>query len=126
MGRVEGNEEADSRARRSAWLDRRTAQPEIATPAGIRQAFPIHSRPRWLKWDRQSLKGLTYIVTDRGLLKRWLWVIGPAEDDKCECGVAQNAAHLLRCSLVGDGKGRTVEEAMEDREWCRAIAEFLS
>ena len=52
-----------------------------------------------------------------GPIKRWLWVIGRAEDDKCECGVADNAVHLFRCPLVGDWKGRVVEEASWDPEW---------
>jgi len=49
-----------------------------------------------------------------------MWVIGKAEDDKCECGIAQNAAHLL-----GDGMGRSLGEARQDPEWCREVARFL-
>lgn len=79
-----------------------------------------------MKWDRQALEDLTYIVTDRGPLKRWLKIIGRWEDDNCGCGIAQNAAHLLECRLVGDGSGRTIEEAQGDREWCRAVADFLA
>ena len=44
-----------------------------------------------LKWGREALRGLTYITTGRGPLRRWLWAIGRAECDKCECGIAQNA-----------------------------------
>lgn len=33
----------------------------------------------------ESLELPTYITTGRGLLKWWLWVIGRAEVDKCEC-----------------------------------------
>lgn len=114
-------------ARRTAWLGKRTAQPEIATPTGhgIRQAFPMHSKPRWLGWGRQALKGLTYVVTGRGPQRWWQRVIGRREDDRCECGVAQNVAHLLKCSLVGDGKGRTAKEVWgPDR--CKAVADFLA
>lgn len=31
-------------------------------------------------------------------------------DDKCECQVAQYAAHLMQCPLVGDWRGRRAEE----------------
>jgi len=35
--------------------------------------------------------------------------------------IAQNAAHLLRCPLVGDGKGRSLEEARQGPEWCSGV-----
>ena len=59
-------------------------EPRIATytPAGIRQAFPIHSKPKHLKWDRQVVKGLTYLMTDQGRHKWWLKVIERVEDDR--------------------------------------------
>ena len=62
------------------------------------------------------MKGLVYITTDRGLLRVWLKMIGRRDDDRCECGEAQDAAHLMGCLLVGDGKGRTREECVKDRE----------
>jgi len=40
-----------------------------------------------------------------------MWVIGRAEDGKCECGVARNTIRLRQCALIGDGRGRTEEEA---------------
>ena len=50
---------------------------------------------------------------------------GMREDDKYDCGSAQNAAHLVGCPLVGDGKGRTIEECYKDQEWCQEVADFL-
>jgi len=40
---------------------------------------------------------------------------------------AQNAAHLMRCPWVRDGKGRTSEILCEDEKWCEApaVAEFI-
>jgi len=38
---------------------------------------------------------------------------------------AQNAAHLMNCSWVGDGKGRKSEMMWEDEKWCEAVAGFL-
>ena len=38
-----------------------------------------------------------------------------AKDNKCECGIAQNTVHLLRCPL----EGRVTEEVGRDPEWCR-------
>ena len=50
-------------------------------------------------------------------------VIGRQEDDKCDCVIAQNAAHLLRCSLIAGGMGRSAEETWNDTdidgEWYR-------
>ena len=59
-------------------------------------------------------------------MRWWLKLIGRNEDDRCECGEVQNAAHLLKCQLVGDGKGRQREECYKDSEWCRAVADELS
>jgi len=123
---VAGNEAADKIAGSRGGLVRGyQPEPEVSIPAGIRQAFPLHTRPSDLKWDREALRDLTYIATDRGPLRRWLWVIGRAEDDKYECGIAQNTAHLLRRPLVRDGKGRSLEEARQDPELCREVARFL-
>ena len=99
------NEEADRKANIAAYGGRVMARPGKVTPAGIRQAFPIHTKPGHLKWHRQSVKGLTYIVTDRGPMKAWQKVTGRAEDNRCSCGEVQNRVHLLRCPHIGDGKG---------------------
>ena len=72
-------------ARRARWKGAWIPQPEIATPAGIKQAFSIYTKSAHLKWDREALRGLPYITTDHG----------PLVDDKCECVIAQNAVHLL-------------------------------
>ncbi|KAF8417855.1 hypothetical protein EV426DRAFT_706592 [Tirmania nivea] len=73
----------------------------------------------------EALRGLTYVVTDRGPQRWWLHKIGRADDPRCglcEEGVAQNAAHLLSCPGVADGKGRKWEQIWEDPEWCEKLA----
>ena len=55
---------------------------DIITPAGIRHDFPIHTKPKQLRWTRKAVKGLVYVTTDRGPLKRWLKIIGRSEDDR--------------------------------------------
>jgi len=57
----------------------------------------------------------------------WLWEIGKSEKPCCVCDgyTAQNAAHLMECSLVGDGKGRMSQMLWEDEEWCEAVARFI-
>jgi len=40
-GGVAGNEEADRKAKMDVWMKERMCRPDIVTPAGIRQAFPI-------------------------------------------------------------------------------------
>jgi len=34
--------------------------------------------------------------------------------------------HLYRCPWVGDGRGRSSEQARGDEEWCEAVARFVS
>ena len=71
---VKGNEEADTMARKAAWIGRRMTQTSITTPAGIRQSFPMHPKlGRGRKeWSKQAIKGLTYLTTDKGYQRAWL------------------------------------------------------
>ena len=97
-----------------------------ATTAGIRQEFFVNRITKPVKnWNRNALKGLTYLITDKGPMKGWLHKIGRAEGDKCVCSIHQNAAHILQCKEVGDGKGRSLEEAEADEGWCEAVYEML-
>jgi len=125
---VEGNEKADNEAKKAVRKGRRMHKPDIVTPAGIRQAFPLHPPPpRQLRWPRIAMRGWTYLVTDKGPQRQWLWEMGKTGDPTCVCDgwTAQNAAHLFRCPWIGDGRGRTWEEAEEDAEWCTAAARFI-
>jgi len=126
---IEGNEKADRMAREAVnegvWMNK----PDIVTPAGIRQAYRLHGKtPRHLSWSRWALRGLTYMVTDKGPQAQWMKTIGKTDDARCVCDgwTPQNAAHLYRCPWVGDGKGRTREQIFEDEEWCEEVARFLS
>jgi len=48
---VQGNEEADEKAKREVKTGKRRKQAGIATPGGIRQGFPIYPRaPTHLSW----------------------------------------------------------------------------
>jgi len=100
----------------------------IATPWGIKHEFPIYPRaPAHLSWSPGAVKGLTYMVTDKGPQQQWLWEIGKVDTRWCVCDgwTPQNAAHLLGCSWVADGKGRTYERIWEDEEWCEAVYGFI-
>ena len=110
----------------ATWYRAQIYRPSILTPAGIRQDHRVHSKPSHLKWTRKQLRGLTFIVTDRGPLRRWQWVIKRADVPFCQCGEIQNAVHLTRCPLIADGAGRSLEQVWKDKEWCGAVAEFLS
>ena len=77
-----------------------------------------------MKWDRDELRGLTYLHTDRGPQRAWLHKIGRAEDPRCTCGEVQNAAHLLVAGCVG-GKKRVWEDIWQDRSFCGEVARFL-
>jgi len=69
------------------------------------------------------------MVTDKGPQQQWLWEIGKSEELWCICDghgwTPQNAAHLLGCPWVGDGKGRTNMQVWEDERWCEAVVEFI-
>ena len=122
---VRGNEIADRKANMRAYGGRVMNRENRITPAGIRQDHPIHSELEHLLWSRKQVKALTYIVTDKSPTKRWLAVIGRSVEHTYQCGGIQNAVHLRRCHLIGDGKGRSIEECWKDREWCMAVADFL-
>ena len=80
---IKGNKKPEKKAESQKHsLDRRRVlQPDIVTPAGIRQVFPVHSKPhRYLEWDTQVLKSLTYLLTDRGTQRAWLWEIRTSKD----------------------------------------------
>ena len=98
------------------------------TPAGIRQAFPLHPKaPAHLKWARDAIKWLTYLITDKGPQRQWLAEIGKTDDSRCVCDgwTPQNAAHLYGCPWIGDGVGRPPKQAMADEGWCAEVARFL-
>jgi len=94
----------------------------------IKQEFPIYpGAPAHLKWSARAVKGLVYMVTGEGPQQQWLWEIGKSKEPCCVCDgrTPQNAAHLLGCPWVGDGKGRTGEQVWEHERWRAAVAEFL-
>jgi len=121
---VEGNEEADKRAKEGVEKGVWRSDPSLATPAGIRQAYPLFQKKRHIKWDRDEVRGLTYLHTDKGPMRQWLHKIGRAEHPRCKCGEVQNAAHLLASGCVG-GQKRRWEEIWEDREFCGEVTRFL-
>ena len=122
---VEGNVAADGTAKIRAYGGSVVQRASILTLVGMRQDHPMHSKPLHLKWFRKQLKGLTFIVTDRGPMKWWQWVIKRADNPFCQCGEIQNAVHLTRCYLVTHGKGKSPEQVGEDREWCQMVVDFL-
>ena len=125
---VAGNEAADRMARRTVDMGARGYGTEIATPVGIRQRFQIYPKaPAHINWTSAALKGLVYMVTDKGPQQQWLWEIGKSEKPCCVCDgwTAQNAAHLMDCPWVGDGKGRKSEMIWTDEKWCEAVARFI-
>jgi len=95
---------------------------------GIRQAYPLYERaPEHLSWPRQALRGLTYLETGKGPQRQWLREIGKTDDASCVCDgwTPQNVTHLYVCPWVGDGVGRSREQAREDAVWCAVMARFV-
>jgi len=123
---VAGNEAADKRAKAAITIGKMTHKPSIATPAGIRQTYKCHQRTQHMtQCDREGIRGLTYVYTDKGRTRQWLHQIGKAPDPFCSCGAIQNAAYLMVCKRIGDRQGRSFEEIWRDREWCSEVAAFL-
>jgi len=117
-GHSGGSEAANERAKNTLMRGRWMSEPSLATPAGIRQAYPLYHRVPHMKWPREELRGLTYLHTDRGPMRAWLHQIGRAEDPYCTCGETQNAAHLMEGGCVG-GKKRKWEDIWSDPEFAR-------
>lgn len=102
------------KAKETAAIGSLTHEHQTATTAGIRQEVFVNQISKQVNnWNRNALKSLTYVTTDRGPLKACLHKIGRAADDKCTCGEPQNAVHILRCPEVADGKGRIVKEKVK-------------
>ena len=65
-----GNELADLRAKKEAWMGVRRGGKNIATAGGIRHEFRVTWRTKQVhEWDRDALKGHSYIYSDRGPFK---------------------------------------------------------
>jgi len=60
-------------------------------------------------WDREALRSLTYIHTDKGHTRQWLYQIGRAPDPFYSYGAIQSVAHFMECKVT-DGRGRAWEE----------------
>jgi len=87
----------------------------ISNPAGIKQEFPIYPRaPAHMRWSPMAVKGLVYMITDKGPQWQWLWDIGKCEEQWCVCDgwTAQNAAHLMGCPWVGRWQGKNERDAV--------------
>ena len=96
---IPGNEYAGDKAQETGSIGRLLNQRQTATPGGIRALFRSNRISTQVKtWDRNSLRGLTYITTDRGPQTNWLCRIGKAEEDKCKCRErGPNGAHIMKC-----------------------------
>jgi len=84
------NEVVDGKAKAKADSGKLEHLADIPTLAGMRQSFKIHEKSKQVQlWDREALKGLNYIVTDKSPIGRWLKTIGRAEDGSCGGGTAR-------------------------------------
>ena len=79
---VEGNERADERVREEVERGVWRSDPSLATSAGIRQTYPLFQKKRYMKWDRDEVRSLTYLHTDKGPVRQWLFKIARRDDGK--------------------------------------------
>ena len=61
---VKDNVDADQKANLRAYGGRVVGRTDIITPAGIRHNYPIHTKPKHLRWTRKAVKGLACLITD--------------------------------------------------------------
>jgi len=95
-----GNEEADRRAREEVegrGRDGMEATEKCGGYASWDQTRASHisqGATAHLRWSRRALKGLVYMVTDKGPQQQWLYEIGKLEEPWCVCDgwTPQNAA----------------------------------
>ena len=110
MNQNTGTETADRKAKEIVDRGQLMHLPDTPAPVGIRKAYRTHEVSEQVRpWDRESLNGLTYIVTDKGPTASWLKTIGRMEDGICRLckeGAPQNSAYLRSCSGIRDGRGR--------------------
>ena len=72
---------SECRAKETVDIGQVMHLPDIPTPVGIRQSYRIHEVSKQVQsWDRETLKGLTHIVTNKGLTVGWLQTISRLED----------------------------------------------
>ena len=97
-------------------------------------ALPTLCTSSWYRSDwflvhvvRVAVRGLTYMVTDKGPQRQCLKEIGKTEDSRCVCDnwTTQNAAHLQRRPCIEDENGRSLDQTGQDEEWCAEVARFL-
>jgi len=63
---VQGNEEADKRAKAEVAAGEWQNAAGIATPRGIKQDFPLYPKASaHISWTAAALRGLVYMVTDK-------------------------------------------------------------
>jgi len=118
---VEGNEGGDIRAKQEAWMGERMHGPDIVTPAGIRQAFPLHSKtPAHLKWSRDAIRGLRYLMTDEGPQRRWMKEIGKVGDEPRRMQRTYTGARAWGMGWEGRGSRQAGRGG-----WCVEVARFL-
>lgn len=86
----------------AAFMGSSTHQRQTCTPAGISQEFWANRLTKQVNsWNRNALKDLLWIMTDKGPLQEWLHKIKKAEGNRGYCQKEnkplQNAAHILQC-----------------------------
>jgi len=80
----------------------------MATPAGIKQVFPIYPKASAnLKWSSKAVKGLVYMVTDKAR-------------NSSGCGRPGNQRNLGVCAMAGRPERGVSVRVPLGRGWQRA------
>ena len=110
---IPGNEEADALAQWSSYLGETTGSRRTITEGGIRangkkERSAIRSRESFrmgkaVNWKRQALSAYTWMRTNKGPQRQWLYKIKQADSPYCYCGqndTIQSGEHLtFQCAL---------------------------
>jgi len=90
----------------------RLQKTEIATPAGIKQEHPLHPKaPAHRRWSPRAIKGLGYIVTDKGPQQQWLYEIRKTRALVCERRLGTAKCGASAAVFLGMGWDREMERA---------------
>ena len=103
---IPGNEEADTLANLSSHLGETTGTKRLVTEGGLRTSGKTErsvARKREsyrlgtaINWSRRALSAYTWMRTENGPQKQWLYFIGKTDTPYCSCNpqTIQSGAHI--------------------------------
>ena len=125
---IPGNEEADALAKWSSYLGETKGSNRTITAEGIRadgkrERATARSRETFrlgkaVNWKRQAISAYTWMRTNKGPQRQWLYQIKRADSPYCHCNsdnTIQSGEHLtFHCTLHAQARRRLIAD---QRSW---------